>query len=197
MIDEMRDWSPEEAAALRALATVPPPADLEDRLVDALAARGLVRRRRPWLAWGLPAAAIALFVAGWAVGSRGPGGPLVPAGAPAPGTRYALLFYEGPAFDTLPSPEASGTLAAEYSEWARRARARGITVKGEELEPRGRSLGAESEAGGAFATREGDEVLGGFMIVEAASLEAAVELARTHPHVRHGGRIVVRPVVDH
>src|SRR5688572_3839568 len=130
MTDETRHWTPEEAAALRKLSAVPLPAGLEDEVVVALADRGLVREpapapaphRRPWLAWILaPAAAIALLVAGWAIGSRGPGAggpdPRAP-GAPEPGTRYILLFYEGPAFDTPTTAGAAGTLAAEYGAWA-------------------------------------------------------------------------------
>jgi hypothetical protein len=34
----------------------------------------------------------------------------------------------------------------------------------------------------------------GFFVVSAASLEEAAAVARSSPHVRDGGRIVVRPI---
>jgi len=36
--------------------------------------------------------------------------------------------------------------------------------------------------------------LGGYFLVTAASLEQALEIARDCPHLRYGGRVVVRPV---
>ena len=42
----------------------------------------------------------------------------------------------------------------------------------------------------------GETHYGGYMIVNAASFDQAVEIARGSPHARLGGRIVVRPVVS-
>lgn len=46
---------------------------------------------------------------------------------------------------------------------------------------------------GPFA--DAKEVLGGFVVVEAANLDEAIELAARIPVTRHGGVVEVRPVV--
>jgi hypothetical protein len=49
-------------------------------------------------------------------------------------------------------------------------------------------------ADGPFA--ETKEQLGGFFLVEAASLDEALEIAGRIPSLRIGGKVEVRPVVD-
>ena len=41
------------------------------------------------------------------------------------------------------------------------------------------------------------EVVGGYFLIRASSYDVAVEIARTCPHLRYGGRIEVRQVDDH
>lgn len=71
----------EERQALRSLPReMIPPAGLEDRVVGALSAQGLIRapgaaggrrpRRTPWLGWAAAAAGLALFASGVVVGQR-------------------------------------------------------------------------------------------------------------------------------
>ena len=43
---------------------------------------------------------------------------------------------------------------------------------------------------------QGETHYGGYMIVNAASLDQAAEIAQGSPHARLGGRIVVRPIVS-
>jgi hypothetical protein len=40
------------------------------------------------------------------------------------------------------------------------------------------------------------EALGGYLVFEAENLDAAIELAARIPHVRRGGAVEVRPVVE-
>lgn len=165
----MTDWT------TRVEKDVAPPDAVRARVVEGLRRDGVLRpgRRstRPWLQ---AAAALMLFAAGWIASSVA-----VPDASRHP--RFMLLL--------LGETSAPGDMAArvaEYGAWARAARGRGIATTGERLEAAGVSVGAPAPAG--------LDALGGFFIVDAPSMDAARALAEGHPHVRHGGTIVVRPL---
>ena len=152
------------------------PPDLEARTVERLRAEGRfdrTQRLRP--AWAAAAALSAVaFAAGW-LARAVPG----PAWRPAH-PRFALLLYEGPGFDA----GTPGAHAAEYGAWARRLRAAGVPVSGEELAP----------AAAAVPSPVSGEEPTGFFLIEAPDVGEAARIARSCPHVAHGGRVVVRPV---
>lgn len=209
---------------------VPPPADLEDAVVDALAARGWIgdprrgtgarpagspgagrSRRSPlsaWRPWAAAAVATGLFLLGaWVGGRRGgagdstAGGPPPGVGEPplveappgeATGSRYVLLLYEGSGFVQPASAAEHAALVRAYVAWSDSVRAAGYPLVGEELaDPAG---GVSLPPPGAA---EGPDVLAGFHVLTAPDLETALAIARTHPHLKRGGRIVVRPIVEH
>lgn len=216
------EWNAAERAALDRLGEVAIPGDLEQSVVDALAGRGLidpggvaiaggvtgrprepqtprVPARRAW-AWGALAlaACLAAFFAGISVSDRGAG--RQPA-APATLERFLLLLYEDESYRAPVTPAEQETRVTEYSAWAADLRERGIEIEGEELAPpaeadRLAGRGAGGEAGrGAPAGSAG--TLAGYFIVEAEDQPAAVAIARTTPHLKHGGTVVVRRVVRH
>jgi hypothetical protein len=176
------DWGPEEAAAWRRLGAGPSPPDaLEERLVEALRREGLLASRRP--AWkraaAAAAAAVALFVGGLLVGRQGQ---RVTPSADRP--RYVLFLYDTPASRAADGAEADRI--REYAAWAREQRAQGTLEAGQRLEDAAVTLGAPDPAADAGP--------GGYFILRAASLDQAVAVARSCPHLRHGGRLVVRPI---
>ncbi|MGH7581434.1 MAG: hypothetical protein ACREM9_14750, partial [Gemmatimonadales bacterium] len=135
------------------------------------------------------AAAVLLFVGGLALGRIGT--------APAPPQdgrpRFALFLYEGPEYDQ-PAPGAMEERVREYVAWASAEREDGTVEGGEKLtdgddvviEPDG-STAAEP------ATR-GEVRLAGYFLIRAADQRSALAIARSCPHVRYGGRIVVREI---
>ena len=149
----------------------------EQALVDRLAAEGLLnRQRRPRLR---PALVLLALAGAFWLGLAWPR--LMPGGAPE-GRQYVLLLYEGPAFRSVP-----GGHAAEYGAWARAAHADGRVIGGGELGGTPASLGPPAGAAPPPA---------GFFIVTAPDSAAALRLARTCPHLRHGGTIAVRALGD-
>lgn len=80
---------------------------------------------------------------------------------------FILFLYGG-----APASGEEQDRVAEYREWAEAERARGRHTTGERF----------------------DAAPSGYFVVEAPSLDAARDLAARHPHVRHGGTIVVRAV---
>jgi hypothetical protein len=198
MTEPTGDLSPREREALAALPReLDPPAALEEATVAALRARGLLgrgrgrreapaRRRALLSVLGL-AASLALFAAGFALGRREPTAP-----APA-ASQYLLLLYEGPSY-RHPASGLEDVRVGEYAEWAERQAAQGELVGGEKLrEDADVVIGADGAVQKAPAD-PGAERLAGFFMIRAASRTRALEIARSCPHVRYGGSIVLREV---
>jgi hypothetical protein len=172
------------------LPTHQPPPELERRVLETLANRGLLaphvargrvsRLRRTGL---MIAAGIILFVAGafWQrVSLRG-----VPTDDVAP--RYALLLYGGRA----ESNAAEVARVEEYRRWLRGVAAGGHYVAGEKLRDGAREL---TSAGVIDRPTTDAESLAGFFIVSASTPAEAESIARSCPHIRYGGRVVVRAI---
>jgi hypothetical protein len=162
---------------------IEPPAGLEERVVAGLRSAGALRPApRRWTARDLVAAA-AVFLAGLTVGAY-----LLPDNSHQPNRqpRFLLLLY--PNDPAQPTQIGEDALAREYGAWAAGLRGSGRMVTGDRLagEPR-------MAVGGADA-RSLDTTLQGFFIVGADSLDEAARLAEASPHVRHGGRVVVRAI---
>lgn len=174
---------------------IDPPSRLGRRVEHSLRGRGLLAPRTPgWLRLAGAAAAAALLVAGgyWlgtVTGSaRGSGEP-----GPAE-DQYVLLLYEDE--DFRPSADEDA-LVAEYRGWAMGLAREGSLVAGEKLEESGMLLA--TPVGEATALPGGDHGsplgrLGGYFVISAADRAEALAIAGTNPHLRHGGRIVVRPI---
>lgn len=168
---------------LRALA-IPeaPPPHLEERVVATLAGRDALRRaapRPPWHWLVAAAAAVLLFVAGLLFGSG--------RDEPAAGPRYALVLLGGPGY-VVPTPEQEAVSVARHGAWAGRLHEADRLVLAEKLGPTLAVLSAAGAAAGDLAAT--GDLLGVFIIV-AASDDAAIEIARSSPHVMDGGRVAV------
>jgi hypothetical protein len=176
------ELTPEEAKALRSLAEGErPPRALEQATVGRLRERGLLSPpRRARSVWLLAAAAgIALFGAGVLVGHRRPEAP-----SSAAGPRFVLFLYDAPSEPELTDAQMQERVS-EYRNWAIGLRKSGADIRGEKLKTEGRRLGLASP---------GEAPLGGYFIVSAKDWNAAMEIARSCPHLKHGGTIEVREI---
>jgi hypothetical protein len=158
----------------------------EQRAVEALRRAGVLRQRPALGSFArvlLPlAAGMILFLAGGWWGRRSSGEALA-----ANSPRFALFLLEDSTFQGI-SAVGHDSLVAEYSAWAGGLAQTGSLVLGEELADEEIALGSPT---GLSMTRW----ITGFFIVSAPTSEAALVIARTCPHLRYGGRIVVRPIV--
>ena len=184
-MDNEPDSPLEETARLREKPV--PPAKLESRVVAALRAEGLIRARPVWSLPAGPAriaASLLIFVAGAVAGRAVPPEWFTDRQAASTQPRY-LLFLAG---DVIPAADGSSR-AAEYGEWARSLIARGVAVSGDELRSH-----AEIVTNNRTATFPDLASVGGYFLIEASDDTTAAALARTCPHVKYGGSIVVRRV---
>jgi len=112
--------------------------------------------------------------------------------------QYMLLIYSGESmeeFEKLSEAEQSSVLGEYYAI----SEAPGVTG-GNQLQPADTATTVRVSDGqalttdGPFATTK--EVLGGYYLLEADNLDAALEVAARIPAARMGGAIEVRPVVE-
>src|SRR3954452_22045854 len=109
-----------------------------------------------------------------------------------------LLIYANqndPEWNAL-SEEEQSAITAEYMDIAQ---APGVGVS-HQLQPAATATTVRVDNGGTATTDgpfvETKEELGGYYLLDADALDAAIELAARVPAARRGGAIEVRPVVE-
>jgi hypothetical protein len=187
------ELTPDERDALARLPReADPPAGLEQTTLAALAARGLLRRQRRRFDASLAlAASVLLFAGGLALARFG--GETAPAPAADGRPRYAMFLYEGPEYHQ-PAPGAMDERVEEYVTWARAERTDGTVEGGEKLKDGDGVAIKPDGSAGAVPSPPGEARLAGYFLIRAADRQTALEIARSCPHVRYGGRIVVREI---
>lgn len=99
--------------------------------------------------------------------------------------KYLVLFRNHPARgQASPSPEQMQQMFAAYKAWMEKFKD-DILDTGDKLSSDGRVVTASGVADGPFV--EAKEVVGGYMIVSAASYDRAVEVVRACPAVHAPG----------
>lgn len=192
------DLSDNERSALESLSHSTVPRELEERTIRALSDRGLIRAKggilmKLSLAAGALAVLVLAFAAGVTVSKKDQ-----PATTASADKQYMLLLYmnatDHPESGAEMSEARYAAIVDEYRQW------------GVRMGEQGRLVGAEKLKDDAFVLlghgqeHEGltnQRVLGGYFLIRAKSLAHARELAQTHPHLKYGGEIEIRPLDLH
>ncbi len=113
--------------------------------------------------------------------------------------RYMLLIYGSNEGWASLTPEEQKSIYAEYGAFTQELRAAGAMVAGDPLEGVDTATTVRVRKGERLVTdgpfAETKEHLGGYYIVEAPSVDEAIEWAAKIPGARHGS-IEVRPVME-
>jgi hypothetical protein len=117
--------------------------------------------------------------------------------------KYMLLIHQGES-PTPYDPEAWGRLSEDeqkaiYADYQEINETPGVTP-GLQMQPPEAATTVRVENGTTLTT-DGPfvavkEALGGFLVLEASDLDAAIELAARIPAARLGGAVEVRPLVE-
>ena len=110
--------------------------------------------------------------------------------------KYMFLFRGGDAARAASSPEDMQKHLQKWGAWFKALGERGQFVGGEPLDGTGKVLRGTQKtlSDGPFA--EAKDLVGGYAIVKAASVDDAVEIARGCPIFLHDGILEIRPVRD-
>lgn len=110
--------------------------------------------------------------------------------------RYALLIFPKPGSHEALGPDEYGPVNAEYLALREDPRCLG----GAHLQPAETATTVRDGAGEALITdgpfADSKEVLGGYYVLDAPDLDAALEFAQRIPAVRLDGAVEVRPLVE-
>lgn len=106
-------------------------------------------------------------------------------------SNFMFLFRGG---ETPASPEGMQAQMQKWMAWIERLRTQGTYVAGEPLERSGKVLRSSNKVitDGPFA--EGKEVVGGYFIIRAETLNQAAEIAKDCPIFESGGSVEVRAI---
>jgi hypothetical protein len=114
--------------------------------------------------------------------------------------QYALLIYDNEDTWQNMSEAERGTILQEYGVYTEELRSAGAFAGGEALQPTATATTVTTKGGEALVTdgpfAETKEQLGGFYLINADSLDEALQWAAKIPSARVGGKIEVRPVID-
>jgi hypothetical protein len=108
---------------------------------------------------------------------------------------FLMLFRnENPAGGEMPSAEQMQAVMKDWQDWIASVAAAGKFLSTNRLYSEGKSLSADGRiTDGPYA--EVKEMIGGYLIVKAADLEEATEMAKACPNLKYGGKVEVRRVM--
>jgi hypothetical protein len=106
-----------------------------------------------------------------------------------------MLLFRGEHWDKVNSPEELKQMMDKVKAWFERLQQEGRVKAGQPLAPVGRLVSGSNRtiADGPFT--ESKEVVGGYLLVQAESLEEAVNIAKSCPTLDCGITVEVRPVL--
>jgi hypothetical protein len=114
--------------------------------------------------------------------------------------KYMVLLYGDPVDEPLPGSPEFGPWMEEFMTLGERMAHVATVLSGEGLQP-GAAARTVRTRGGKVETMDGPfaetrEQLGGYYLIEAADMEAALAFAAANPIARTGS-VEVRPVMDY
>ena len=114
---------------------------------------------------------------------------------PAPKSQFLLILRQPPG--GTPPPQELKKIMTEFHAWMESLRARNMVLGTNGLDPTGKVLrGAKglSVTDGPYA--EAKEIVGGYVLIAADDLDAAVDAARDCPGLSYRMAVEVRPVIQ-
>ena len=110
---------------------------------------------------------------------------------------YMYLFKGGQEFQGELTGAEKQKSMEEWGQWVGALAAKGKFKSGEPLNPQGWTIekkGGELITDGPFT--EAKEMVGGYLIVEAESLQSALEMAKGCPGYKAGVKVEVREIMS-
>lgn len=168
-----------------------PPPELEERVVESLTKRGLIRlpTRARGGRWLVAATIVVAALAGWLARGR-----FEPAAGAPEGRRFLLLLAEPQPLET---DKPLAALVEEYRDWAIGLAARQKLEAAARLTGGSRRLsggGGEVASGKVASGEVAIEDVTGYFLVRADGWAEAQRIAASCPHLSYGGEISIREV---
>jgi hypothetical protein len=199
MNNEADELTPQERQAFAGLyRDKTPPSSLENRIVEELKAAGLIRTRKLTSLPSYPKLALAfalllvVFSVGTIVGARRSASPATKADQPG----FILIVRQFRPELMARNPAEETERVNEYGAWARDLGRRGLLIGGEKLKDEGRLLSQPNRSDAIVeAPLDASEgAVAGYFLLPSSNYEQALTIAKTCPHLKHGGTIELRQI---
>jgi hypothetical protein len=108
-----------------------------------------------------------------------------------------MLMFRGTDWHAGLSPEEIQELAGQMMDWFKRLQDQGAAIAGNPLDAKGKIVSGTNGrvvTDGPFA--ESKEAIGGYFMLQADTLDEAVDIARQCPILAYGVKVEVRPVLE-
>ena len=172
-----------------------PPAFLEERVVARLRDARMIRASSLSRFRGYPALITAItlslvtFFVGAFIGARRS----VAAASTQP-AGYLLIVRAANAQFEPKNPQEELLRVKEYSAWARDLRQKGLLVGGEKLKDEVNVLSEHDLKVGENRAILAEGGVAGYFLLPSSDYDQALSIARTCPHLKHGGAVELRQI---
>lgn len=172
-----------------------PPAFLEERVVAHLRDAKMIRASSLSRFRGYPALITAItlslvtFFVGAFIGTRRS----VAAASTQP-AGYLLIVRAANAQFEPKNPQEELLRVKEYSAWARDLRQQGLLVGGEKLKDEVNVLSGHDLKVSENRANLGEGGVAGYFLLPSSDYDQALSIARTCPHLKHGGAVELRQI---
>ncbi|MEJ7737236.1 MAG: YciI family protein [Chitinophagaceae bacterium] len=106
--------------------------------------------------------------------------------------KFMLIFHGGIKQDA--SPQDLQANMGKWMSWVEKLQKEGKYASGEALLPGGKLVSGKTTVTDGPYT-EGKELVGGYFVINANTMEEAVDECQHYPDFEHGGQVQVRPVM--
>ena len=104
-----------------------------------------------------------------------------------------LVLSRGASWETILSSTELRKMSEEFVAWYEQLSEEGKIIPGHQLARKGKIIGPKNViTDGPFA--ESKEVIGGYWLILADSLEEAAEIAKGNPCIAYGATVEIRPI---
>lgn len=103
-----------------------------------------------------------------------------------------LLIFRDTGWEGRLSPEELQTTMDKFVAWLDDLNSRGILKSARPLQPEGVTVTGAAVSDGPFT--ESKEAIGGFFLLDVATMDEAIAIAKANPVIAAGGKMEVRPV---
>ncbi len=107
-----------------------------------------------------------------------------------------LFLIRGSDWDKGLSPEQIQHVMSQTMAWFEKLHQQGRVKAGQPLGAEGKTVSGKKATVSDGPFVESKETIGGYLIIQAASLDEATSIARTFPNLAYGSSIEVRPLAE-
>lgn len=110
--------------------------------------------------------------------------------------KFILLFRGGNTHISTANSQAAMDVIQKWNDWMQGLAEKGILAGGDALQVSGKSVKSTQKIVSDGPYAEGNELVGGYLIVNAKNINDAVEISKGCPVLNEDGSVEVRPIQE-